>query len=81
MSVGGSEIHERLAHFFIDFYKQNDVRNTGLYPTNNKLIDGNSISFVEIVIPIKIAGIHYKQAITVCNRWMVALVDCLIAMV
>ena len=21
MSVGGSEIHERLAHFFIDFYK------------------------------------------------------------
>ena len=22
MSVGGSEIHERLAHFFIDFYKQ-----------------------------------------------------------
>ena len=46
-----------------------------------KLIDGNSISFVEIVIPIKIAGIHYKQAITVCNRWMVALVDCLIAMV
>lgn len=53
----------------------------GLYPTNNKLIDGNSISFVEIVIPIKIAGIHYKQAITVYNRWMVALVDCLIAMV
>ena len=47
----------------------------------DKLIDGNSISFVEIVIPIKIAGIHYKQAITVCNRWMVALVDCLIAMV
>ena len=62
-------------------YEQNDVRNTGLYPTNNKLIDGNSISFVEIVIPIKIAGIHYKQAITVYNRWMVALVDCLIAMV
>lgn len=22
MSVGGSEIHERLAHFFIDFYKK-----------------------------------------------------------
>ena len=22
MSVGGSEIHERLAHFFIDFYSQ-----------------------------------------------------------
>lgn len=21
MSVGGSEIHERLAHFFIDFYR------------------------------------------------------------
>lgn len=27
MSVGGSEIHERLAHFFIDFYSYQSVQN------------------------------------------------------
>ena len=27
MSVGGSEIHERLAHFFIDFYTLTEVVN------------------------------------------------------
>ena len=27
MSVGGSEIHERLAHFFIDFYKRENNKN------------------------------------------------------
>ena len=26
MSVGGSEIHERLAHFFIDFYIHGEYR-------------------------------------------------------
>ena len=34
--VGGSKIHERLAHFFIDIYKQcylaeNDIKNYGSY--------------------------------------------------
>lgn len=38
-------------------------------------------SFDEILIPIELAGIHYKQAITACNRWMVDRADCLIAMV
>lgn len=37
--------------------------------------------FDEILIPIELAGIHYKQAITACNRWMVDRADCLIAMV
>lgn len=38
-------------------------------------------SFDEILIPIELAGIHYKQAITARNRWMVDRADCLIAMV
>ncbi|OUP55217.1 MULTISPECIES: hypothetical protein [Eubacteriales] len=38
-------------------------------------------SFDEILIPIELAGIHYKKAITACNRWMVDRADCLIAMV
>lgn len=37
--------------------------------------------FDEILIPIELAGIHYKQAITACNRWMVDRADSLIAMV
>ena len=37
--------------------------------------------FDEILIPIELAGIHCKQAITACNRWMVDRADCLIAMV
>lgn len=37
--------------------------------------------FDEILITIELAGIHYKQAITACNRWMVDRADCLIAMV
>lgn len=38
-------------------------------------------SFDEILIPSELAGIHYKQAITACNRWMVDRADCLIALV
>ena len=38
MSVGGSEIHERLAHFLIDVYSQTEVVNTSIfYDTSNKL--------------------------------------------
>ena len=38
MSVGGSEIHERLAHFFIDFYTLTEVVNISIfYDTSNKL--------------------------------------------
>lgn len=38
-------------------------------------------SFDEILIPSELAGIHYKQAITACNSWMIDRADCLIAMV
>lgn len=38
-------------------------------------------SFDEILIPSELAAIHYKQAITACNRWMIDRADCLIAMV
>lgn len=37
--------------------------------------------FDEILIPMELSGIHYKQAITACNRWMVDRADCLIVMV
>lgn len=38
MSAGGSEIHERLAHFFIDFYTLTEVVNISIfYDTSNKL--------------------------------------------
>ena len=38
MSVGGSEIHERLSHFFIDFYTLTEVVNISIfYDTSNKL--------------------------------------------
>ena len=35
----------------------------------------------DIIIPTDLAGIHYKQAISARNRWMVNHADCLIAMV
>ena len=38
-------------------------------------------SFDEILIPIELAGVHYKKAITARNRWMIDRADCLIAMV
>ena len=35
----------------------------------------------EIIIPTELAGVHYKSAITMRNRWLVDRVDCLIAYV
>lgn len=35
----------------------------------------------EILIPIELAGIHYKKAITARNHWMVDHSDCLISLV
>lgn len=35
----------------------------------------------EIIIPAELAGVHYKVAITMRNRWLVDRVDCLIAFV
>lgn len=35
----------------------------------------------EIIIPAELAGVHYKAAITMRNRWLVDRVDCLIAYV
>ena len=35
----------------------------------------------EIIIPTELAGIHYKAAITMRNRWLVDRVDCVIAYV
>ena len=36
MSVGGSEIHERLAHFFIDFYTLTEVVNISIFSVSKK---------------------------------------------
>lgn len=38
-------------------------------------------SFDDVVIPIELAGVHYKSAITKRNRWMVEQSDWLIAFV
>ena len=38
-------------------------------------------SFNDVVIPIELAGVHYKSAITKRNRWMVEQSDWLIAFV
>lgn len=35
----------------------------------------------EIIIPTVLAGVHYKAAITMRNRWLVDRVDCVIAYV
>lgn len=35
----------------------------------------------EIIIPAELAGVHYKAAITMRNRWLVDRVDCVIAYV
>ena len=54
MSVGGSEIHERLAHFFIDFY--NRIENEGKKPSYDilyKLIRALSILPDQIFFPEK----------------------------
>jgi len=38
-------------------------------------------SFDDVVIPIELAGVHYKSAITKRNRWMVEQSDWLIAFI
>ena len=38
MSVGGSEIHERLAHFFIDFYTLTEVVNISIFSVSKKYL-------------------------------------------
>ena len=38
-------------------------------------------SFDDVVIPVELAGVHYKSAITKRNRWMVDESDYLIAYV
>lgn len=45
MSVGGSKIHERLAHFFIDFYNPQEIRKI-IYTTN--IIEGLNRQFRQI---------------------------------
>ena len=45
MSVGGSKIHERLAHFFIDIYNPQEIRKI-IYTTN--IIEGLNRQFRQI---------------------------------
>ena len=54
-------------------------------PYLQKRINDNRLyyetSYDDILIPAELAGLHYKQAITACNKWLVDHTDCLIAMV
>jgi len=66
-------------------YPNKEIRLELVLPYLTQELNDNKLyyktSFDDVVIPIELAGVHYKSAITKRNRWMVEQSDWLIAFV
>lgn len=66
-------------------YPNTEIRLELVLPYLTQELNDNKLyyetSFDDVVIPIELAGVHYKSAITKRNRWMVEQSDWLIAFV